>query len=124
MIHIKETSFVYHGKRRLLDFCLMNVFEKRKPAWTAAPSPWAFHPPAFRAGRSIEVSLCPVCVVAGSGAKPIITVGVLAHLPEQGHGVPLCGLGIQGMYTGFRLFGCQGSSGFSSLIHWTFFEIF
>ena len=31
----------------------MNVFEKRKPARTAAPSPWASHPPAFRAGRSI-----------------------------------------------------------------------
>ena len=42
-----------------------------KPVRTAAPSPWEFHPPAFRAGRSIEVSLCLVQVVAESGAKPI-----------------------------------------------------
>ena len=84
-------------------------FDERKPARTAAPSPWALHPPVFRAGRSIEVSLCPVCVVAGLGANPIVTAGFLAHLPEQGLGVPLCGLGIQEMYAGFRIFSFQGS---------------
>ena len=56
-----------------------------------------------------DVSLCLVWVVAGSGEKPIITAGILAiHLFSETEtsfrrrlGVPLCGLGIQGMYAGF-----------------------
>ena len=53
-------------------------FDERKPARTAAPSPWAFHPPAFRAGRSIEVSLCLVYVFALSVAIRHLAAGILA----------------------------------------------
>ena len=50
-------------------------FVRRKPVRTAAPSPWEFHPPAFRAGRSIEVSLCPIRVIAESGCEADLTAG-------------------------------------------------
>ena len=100
------------------DLCLS------KPVRTAAPSPWEFHPPAFRAGRSIEISLCPVRVVAESGCKADLTAGgsrspagagswrtaVRARRTRNVHRV--------------RIFNFQGSRELFSLIHWTFFRIF
>ena len=51
-------------------------------------------------------SRCIIIALHGSSqnrvTKPISQPGVLAHLPGQGHGVPLCLLAAQGMYTGFE----------------------
>ena len=76
-------------------------------------------------------SRCIIIALYGSSqnrvANPISQPVVLAHLPGQGHGAPLCVLAAQGMYTGFgySIFKVHESSFHLSIGHFSgFFKRF
>ena len=61
--------------------CVDRIIYESHRATVCSTVSWASHPPAFRAGRSIEVSLCLVYVFALSVAIRHLAAGILAiHL--------------------------------------------